>query len=113
MILYFKDKIIRWCLVFSIIFNILFWVLVYFRIPIQTEPLALRYNIYTGINLIGPWYNVYFFPLAGLGIIIFNFALAKIIFKKDKLAAHFLVATALICQIILLIFGGLLVMINV
>lgn len=112
MVLYFKNKIIRWSLIFSIIFNILLWILFYFRIPIQIEPIILRYNIYVGINLIGPWQNVFYFPLAGLLIIILNFILAKWVYKKDRLPANFLVITALISQIILLVLGVLLVMMN-
>jgi len=113
MILYFKDKIIRWSLGFSIVFNLLVWVLFYFRIPIQVEPIALRYNIYVGINLIGPWHHVFWFPLAGLIIIIFNFILAKKLFKSEKILAHFLTLTALICQILLSVHGVLIVMMNI
>ncbi len=112
MIFYFKDKIIKYNLIASLILNILLWVLFYFRIPIQIEPLILRYNIYVGINLIGNWYSVFNFSLIGLLIIILNFVLAKIIYKKDKLLAHFLIITALICQIVLLIWGVVIVMVN-
>ena len=113
MVLYLKDKIIKWNLIFSVILNLLLWVLFYFRIPVQTEPIVLRYNIYAGINLIGPWYNIFYFSLTGLIIIILNFSLGKFIFRHNKLLAHFLAITALICQIVLLGYGMLIVMINI
>ena len=113
MILYFKNRIVRWSLISSIVLNLLLWILYYFRIPIQTEPIVLRYNIYAGINLIGPWYNVFYFPLAGIILIVLNFILGKFLFKRSKLIAEFLAITALICQIILLAFGILIVMINI
>ena len=112
MILFFKDKIIKFNLIGSLLVNILLWVLFYFRIPFQVEPIILRYNIYVGINLIGPWWHIFYFSLAGLGVIFLNFILAKLIYKKNRLLAHFLVFISLICQIILLIEGILLVMMN-
>ena len=112
MILYFKDKIIKFSLILGILLNALLWALFYFRIPIQVEPIVMRYNIYVGINLIGQWWQIYYLVLFGSGIIILNFVLAKYLFKKDKLVAHFLSITALLCQIILLIYGGLMVIMN-
>lgn len=112
MILYLKDRIVKWSLIFSIILNILLWVLFYFRIPVQVEPIALRYSIYVGINLIGPWHRVFWFAIIGILIGVLNFILAKKIFNKNKLLAHFLVITALLCQMILLIYGVIIVMVN-
>ncbi|MBU4360353.1 hypothetical protein L6278_01500 [Candidatus Parcubacteria bacterium] len=112
MILFFKDKIIKWNLVASLLLNILLWILLYFRIPIQIEPLALRYNIYVGINLIGNWYSVFYFSLIGLLIIILNFGLSKLLYKKNKLLTHWLATTALICQLILLAWAVIMVMVN-
>ncbi len=112
MILYFKDRIIKWCLASSLLLNFLLWLLFYFRIPIQVEPIVLRYNIYVGINLIGSWFAIFYLPLVGLGIIILNFLLAGLIYKKDRLPAHFLAVTAMACQMILLVTGVLLVMMN-
>ena len=42
----------------------------------------------------------------------YSIFLAKYLFKHNKLLAHFLVVTALLCQIILLIYGVLIVMMN-
>lgn len=112
MILFLKDKIIKWTLVVSLILNTLLWILLYFRIPIQVEPLALRYNIYVGINLIGSWYSVFNFSLAGLFIIILNFVLAKFLYKQNKLLTHWLFATALICQLIFIAWAVIVVMVN-
>lgn len=112
MLLFFKDKIIKNSLIVSLILNVLTWLLFYFRIPIQVEPIALRYNVYVGINMIGPWFAVFYFSTVGLLIILINFFIAKHIYKRDKLPAHFLAVSALVCQLILLVYGVLLVMIN-
>ena len=112
MILFFKDKIIKISLILSLIFNLLTWVLFYFRIPIQVEPIVMRYNIYVGINLIGEWWQIYYLSGFGLLIILLNFILAKKIFKKDKLPAQWLAIVCLICQLIILTYGVLIVIMN-
>ena len=110
--LFLKDKIIKYSLIASVILNLLLWILFYFRIPIQVDPIALRYNIYVGINMIGAWWKIYYFPLIGLIIILLNRFLAKKFFYKDKLIARLLVVTILISQLILLTYGALIVIIN-
>lgn len=112
MILFFKNKFIRFTLSLGIIFNILSWILFYFRIPISVEPIILRYNIYTGISLIGPWYSVFYFSLAGVLILILNFILAKKFFLNKRILAYALSTVALICQTLILLYGVLIVVIN-
>lgn len=109
---YFKDKIIKQNLIIGLILNLLLWLLVYFRLPIQVEPIILRYNIYVGINLIGPWYQAYFLPLAGLVVFLLNFFIGRSVFKKDFLLARILSLVATICQIILLFTAVLLAIVN-
>ncbi len=109
---YFKDKIIKWNLIFGLVINLLLWLLMYFRMPIQVEPIVLRYNIYVGINLIGPWYAAYYFPAVGLLIFLINFIFGRLLYKKDYLLPRLLATVSLLCQIILLSIGALLVIAN-
>ena len=113
MVLYRKDKFIKINFFVSLVINILAWILFYFRTPVQMEPIILRFNIYVGINLIGPWYEVFYFSAIGLLIILINFLLARWSFKRDRNLAYFLVATATLSQIIILIYGTLLMMVNI
>lgn len=110
--LYFKDKFIRWGLISSLLLNLFLWVILYNRIPIQVEPLVLRYNIYVGINLIGSWWQVFYLPLIGLAIIFFNFLLAKMMFVKEIFLARLLAVMTFICQIFLAMIVILLTIIN-
>ncbi len=112
MILLLNDKIIKWSLITGGLANLALWPMIYFGLPHLAEPIVLRYNIFMGINLIGPWLNAFYFPLAGLVIGIFNFFLAKAVYKKEKLASYFLILTALSCQLILVVFLALLLVIN-
>ncbi|PIT89677.1 hypothetical protein COU23_02565 [Candidatus Kuenenbacteria bacterium CG10_big_fil_rev_8_21_14_0_10_36_11] len=110
--LFFKDRIIKWSLISSIFLDALLLVLIYFQIPIRVEPIVLRYNIYVGISLIGPWYQAFYLPLMGFVIIIFNFLLAKMMFLKEKTLAYVLAVVAILCQLSLLATGALLVIVN-
>lgn len=110
--LYFKDKFIRWGLIISLFLNLFLWVILYRKIPIQVEPIVLRYNIYVGINLIGSWWQVFYLPLIGLAIIIFNFLLAKMMLVKENFLARLLAVVTVICQIFLTMIGILLTIIN-
>jgi len=110
--LLFKDKTIRYSFWASLVLNLLVWVLFVFRMPVSDKPIVLGYNIYVGINFIGPWYNIFYFSLAGLLIIALNFILIKKIFKMEKLLAQFFAVGALICQVILMIYGVLIAVIN-
>ena len=110
--LLFKNKTIKYSFWLSIVLNLLVWILFIFRIPASDTPVVLGYNIYVGINFIGPWYNVYYFSLAGLLIIVLNFILIKRFFKREILLAQFFAVSALICQIILIIYGVLIAVIN-
>lgn len=110
--LYFKDKIIKWSLIASIILDALLLALIYFLIPIRVEPIVLRYNIYVGISLIGPWYQAFYLPLAGLIIIILNFLLARMMFLKEKILAYVLAIVTIVCQLFLLANSILLVIVN-
>ncbi len=107
-----KDKTIKFNFWASVVLNILLWILFIFRIPVTNQPVVLGYNIYVGINFIGAWYNVFYFSAAGLLIILLNFVLVAKIFKREKLLAQFFAVTSLICQIILLIYGVLIAVIN-
>ncbi|HPA25921.1 MAG TPA: hypothetical protein PLK76_04150 [bacterium] len=110
--LYFKDKFIRWGLISSFFLNLFLWVILYRKIPIQVEPIVLRYNIYVGINLIGSWWQVFYLPLIGLAILIFNFLLAKMMFLKEKFLARLIAMMTIIAQIFLMMIGILLTIIN-
>lgn len=110
--LYFKDKFIRYGLLISLFLNLFLWILLYEKIPIRVEPIVLRYNIYVGINLIGFWWQVYYLPLIGLAIIVFNFLLAKMMFIKERFLSNIISVVTVICQFFLVTIGFLLTIIN-
>lgn len=107
-----KNKIIRWNFIISFILNLLLWLFLYWRIQPQVEPVVLRSNIYFGISLIGEWWRVFSWPLIGLIILIINFILANIFIKDQRFLAYFLILTATLCQMILIIISLFAVLLN-
>ncbi|HEX9664233.1 MAG TPA: hypothetical protein VGA49_00225 [Patescibacteria group bacterium] len=87
--------------------------MIFLKISPTSEPITLHYNIYFGIDLIGAWYKVYFLPLFGLIVIVVNFVLAYFLHKQEKILSYFLVAAASLAQLILLVAGVIVVLLNI
>lgn len=102
---FFKDKIISLSLIISLIGNVSLWGLLTWRIIGWPELIPLHYTIYFGIDLFGPWYQIFILPLIGSLVIIVNFILAAAFYLKEKIGSYFLVITTAVIQILLIIAG--------
>lgn len=111
--LFFKNKFILINFIISIFLNFVLFFLIFLKIRPSSEPIALHYNIYLGIDLIGNWYKIYFLPLLGLIILLVNTLLAYYILKKERILAYFLVSASTFAQIILLVAGAIVVLLNI
>ncbi len=110
--LFFKDKGILFNLVFSLGLFIFYLLFLYFKIQPQVDPIALRYSIYVGVSLIGPWYYVFYLPAIGLGIILINFSLAYSFYLKTKIISYFLVLACSLSQLLLTIAAIIIYLLN-
>lgn len=110
--LFLKDKniLINLIVSFTIFLFTLFFL--YFKIEPQAKPIALKYTIYFGVSMIGPWYHVFFIPLMGIIIILINYITAYLIFLKIKILSYFLVIATSLIQILLLISAILIYLLN-
>ncbi|MDD2807075.1 MAG: hypothetical protein PHW95_00955 [Patescibacteria group bacterium] len=97
-----SDKIIRLSFLFAVLANIALWLLLVSRSTTFSDSIPLHYNIYFGIDLIGPWYQFFFMPSIGLGIIVSNFLIGLLTVKYEKILGHFLAVTAAAAQIFIL-----------
>jgi len=85
-----------------LIFNIITFLFIYFKIHPGNKTLALHYNVLVGVQWYGKGKNLYFIPAVGLAISAVNFTLFKAL-KDNKLFLSALAAFASLCaQIILL-----------
>lgn len=65
--------------------------------------IPLHYNIHFGVDAFGLWWHVFFIPIIGAAILIFNYFIALLYWKKEKVLSYLLVATALLVQFFLLL----------
>ncbi len=105
-------------LVISVLINVTLWGALYFKLyPFsyltETNQIALHYNVYFGIDSVGPWYLALIIPLLGLFIIILNNLLAYIFYLQEKLISHFLIFSQTVLQVILFAAGIFVILLNI
>lgn len=97
----------------SLAMNIFMWVWLLIRIKATSEPIFLHYNILFGVDYIGEWWRVLYYPFFGLMILVVNMVIGWWFFGKNKFIAQLLNFFTLLCQVILLIGAGFLIYLNV
>lgn len=102
--LYFREKIIFRFTIASLVLAIVstFWIFYKLRAPGSFNP--LHYNIFFGIDRIGPWYVLLRYPLAVCGALLLNFYMGYIIFPQDKYLSYYLLFMAFMSSCILALF---------
>ncbi len=107
-----QDKFILINFFIGLAFNIIIWLILAFNIGSSLEIIPLHYNIYFGIDLIGPWYKVFIIPTIGVIILFINILLSYIIYKKDKTISYFLMGASSLSQFVLLIGAVFVILLN-
>jgi hypothetical protein len=97
---FFESGLVHWVLIGSLIINVLNWGFIAFFIRPVDFPIILHYNVYFGVDVIGPWWQVYSLPLIGLMILGVNTVLGYLFYqKKERIVAHLLMLATFIAQI--------------
>lgn len=113
--IFIKNKLILISSFFTLIINIIIWLVIALKIGKPVEPIALHYNIYFGIDMIGYWYRMLILPLSGFLILFFNLIISYILFKKNNkylILGYFLNCASLFINLIFLISVIFLIIIN-
>ena len=97
-----KTNILVWAVLIGLIFNLILWAYTFLQYGLSTDLVPLHYNIYFGIDLIGYKSNLFFYPLLGLVIIIVNSILSWLL-RIEKLIGYFLIMSAVLAQVFILI----------
>ncbi len=85
-----SDKITISGFVLGLFMLAAFFVVMYKFTPLQAEAIPLHYNVYFGIDLVGPGY-AYLIPVGiNLLILLINFILALWAIERERLAARLL-----------------------
>lgn len=115
-----KNKLIIIPLAIGLIFNILMWVLIYFKfrplvanLPEDQAFIPLHYNIYLGVDLFGKWQKIFMLPGLGLFFLFLNTVLALVIYNKRALISYFLSSITPIIQIFFLVATIITILINI
>lgn len=102
--LYLKEKnILRYTIgtVISILVAAL-WILLKLRSTGNLNP--IHYNIFFGIDRVGPWYYLLRYPAAALVVLVLNFTLGYFIFPRDKYLSYYLMLMTFACSITMILF---------
>lgn len=111
--LYLKKRPNLIMLSLGLLLNIALWLWLRIHIGSDTQQVFLHYNILFGVDLIGPWFKIFYLPMTGLAIFLFNGILAWLLFPRDRFASYVLNVISVLCQILLFVAGWLLVYLNV
>lgn len=101
--LYYREKNIFFFVTASLIILILSVLIIVFRIQPYGSIVPLHYDIFFGIDRIGPWHYTLLQSLIALGIIVINFFIGYVLYTYDKHLAYFLTLAALLFNSFLLI----------
>lgn len=115
---YREDLWVKVTFIVSLVLNVILWGALYFKLQpysylSDSGQITLHYNIYFGIDNIGPWYQALVLPIFGLIIIIFNNILAYFFYLQEKMLSYFLIFSQAAIQLILLAAGIYVILLNI
>lgn len=96
----------------SLIINLLLWGALAYLFQPQEEPIFLHYNIFFGIDLIGPWWKIFYIPLSGFIILLINTSLSAASFKEDRALSFTVMSATIFFELFLFLTSFLIVLIN-
>lgn len=110
---FWSNAIVHWLLIGTgAIWLVEVALLVWFIRPVEHQ-VVLHYNVYLGVDVVGPWWHVYVLPGTGLFISVINTVLAHAFFvAKERIATHIVLFNGFVAQIGLVIAVVGLIIIN-
>lgn len=72
------------------------WVYLFAKIDRNTNPIFLHYNIYFGIDLIGPWYQIFIMPVAVLFILLINMYISYKFFTNNGIFSKIILSITVV-----------------
>jgi hypothetical protein len=86
--------------VVCLLFNASLWLLLLFRAEPTSESVPLHYSLTFGIDWLGGWAGLFFYPMVGLVLLIINNLLAAYIFSLNKFLAGLLLWLVLFAHLL-------------
>ncbi len=75
--------------------------------------IPLHYNIYLGVDRLGPWQQIFILPILGFSLFLFNLFLQTFVFPQEKLLAFLISIATTILELIFFVAMILIVLMNI
>lgn len=100
-----RDRIVLYSLLVALLLQAFTWGFLIWRVlPLQDQALMpLHYNIYFGIDLLGPWFGVFLPAGFGLAACMVNTLFIIFMYERQRLLAHFFAICTALIELILLV----------
>ncbi|OGY47425.1 MAG: hypothetical protein A3J65_04735 [Candidatus Buchananbacteria bacterium RIFCSPHIGHO2_02_FULL_45_11b] len=108
-----RDGFVKFNLFLSLLLNTGLWAGLFWRLKGFSESVPLHYNIYFGIDRLGPYYQLFFLPFLGLLFILINFSLGAAFFSKEKLLSQILAGVGSFSQLIFILASIFILLVNI
>lgn len=92
--------------------NIIHWSVLYIKIKPGQNNILLHYNVVYGRDLVDKSLYLYWIPLLALILLVINYIVASIFYKKEKLASYFLSIASISVQAVFFVATLVLISIN-
>ncbi|HRH32077.1 MAG TPA: hypothetical protein PLK06_02005 [bacterium] len=63
----------------------------------------LHYNIHVGVDMVGPWWQIYLVPTIGFLVLGVNLVLARFMWTRDPMLSHVAVAATAVIELLLFV----------
>lgn len=82
-------------------------------LPLEDKSaIPLHYSVIFGVDLLGPWYQVFYLPALGALLLGANHAFGKMLSTNEKILSRFFQVATLICEVVLFVAVILIVLLN-
>ena len=83
-------------------------------LPISSDRpfIPLHYNVYMGVDEIGPWYDVFVLPGLGASLFFLNTVFQALLFKRERVLSIFFALATLATEAVLLAAMVMIVLLN-
>ncbi len=74
---------------------------------------SLHYNVFFGVDLVGPWFSVLYVPVLGCILLVANRTFTRVLFEREQLLSYFFAITTLMIEALLFVAVVLITLLNV
>lgn len=95
-----------WTRIISLVLIVLSTALILWKLmPVGAggDPVALHYNVFVGVDLLGEWYRALTLPAIGLLLLVANTLFARQVWEKEHLLSFLFAAGTIVAEITLFV----------